>query len=197
MLYRVRSAQVKDLPQVADVLTGSFYPSLGWRRCLYPILRFSIYEDLRQRLQNNQRYYRCLAAITPASSHDQNRVVGTVEMSYRRYSWRAFNEPQQIYLSNLAVQENHRRRGVARMLLQFAEQQALEWGFRNLYLHVMADNRRARQLYQQMGYEVQYAEMTLLSLLNVQPRRLLLKKVVSQRTPANSVNPKAPQTSLS
>ena len=196
--YRIRAAQVNDLPQLAEVLASSFYPPLGWRRYLYPVLRFSIYEDLKQRLHAKHQYHKCLAAITSTNLyHRKELVVGTVEMSHRRYSWRAFNQPQQIYVSNLAVRDGYRRRGVARQLLKSSEQQALDWGFREIYLHVMADNSRARQLYEKMGYRVQSVETTLLSLLNVQPQRLLLKKVLSQRTTPNPVNPKSPQTSFS
>ena len=196
--YRIRAAQVKDLQQLAEVLASSFYPPLGWRRYLYPVLRFSIYEDIKQRLQAKHQYYKCLTAIIHDNGrHRHDLVVGTVEMSHRRYSWRVFNQPQQIYLSNLAVREGYRRRGAARQLLRASEQQALDWGFREIYLHVMSDNNRARQLYQHMGYRVQRVETTLLSLLNVQPQRILLKKVLPSHTTSSSINPKSPQTSVS
>ncbi|MGF1521603.1 MAG: GNAT family N-acetyltransferase [Leptolyngbyaceae cyanobacterium] len=196
MRCHIRSAKIRDLPQLADVLAGSFYPPLGWRRCFYPLLRFSIYEDLKQRLQAAQKHYRCLAAIASCQTHLDDLVVGTVEMSCRRYSWYAFNHPQQIYLSNLAVREDYRRRGVARQLLQSAEHKAIDWGFREIYLHVMADNSRACHLYEQMGYRLQHAEVTLLSLLNVQPPRLLLKKTLSHTRAAHSGNSQSHPTSL-
>lgn len=176
--YQIRSAEISDLPQLSEVLTSSFYPPLGWRRWCYPLLRLGIYEDLKQRLQNAQRHYRCLTAIATHPAH-QEVLVGTVEMSCRRYTLWAFNQPQQIYLSNLAVREDCRRRGIARQLLEAAEQQALAWGFRAIYLHVMADNTQARHLYQRAGYRVQQVDTTLWSLILPQPQRLLLKKVIT------------------
>ena len=192
----IRSAKIRDLPQLADVLTESFYPSLRWRRCLYPVLRFSIYEDLKQRLQAAQKHYRCLAAIATKHTHFDDLVVGTVEMSCRRYSWHAFNQPQQIYLSNLAVRKEYRRRGVARQLLQSAEQKATDWGFQEIYLHVMADNNRARCLYEQMGYQVHRTEFTLFSLLNIKSQRLLLKKILTHYTTTHRGKPLKSQPSL-
>ena len=190
----IRSAKVKDLQQLAEVLTSSFYPPLGWRRWVYPILRFGIYEDLKQRLQTTQQHYRCLAAITPDAANYLDQVVGTVEISCRRYGVLTFHQPQQVYLSNLAVRQDCRRRGVARRLLAASEQQALDWGFRELYLHVMANNKSARQLYQHMGYQVQQAETTVLSLLNAQPQRLLLKKELSPRASSSRLHSMPSQT---
>lgn len=178
---RVRPAGITDLQQVADVLASSFYPPLGWQRWLYPLFRFSIYEDLKQRLQGGHQHYQCLTAIAPDRQSQKHRVVGTVEIACRQPGLWSFNRPNQVYLSNLAVQEGCRRRGVARKLLESAEQLSLDWGFRELYLHVMADNTQARLLYKNMGYQIQQVEPTLFSLLNLQPSRLLLKKTLSPR----------------
>lgn len=182
-----------DLHQVADVLASSFYPPLGWQRWLYPVFRFSIYEDLKQRLQGSQPHYQCLTAIAPDHKGCRNIVAGTVEISHRQPGLWAFTRPRQVYLSNLAVRASCRRQGVARKLLHAAEQLSLDWGFRELYLHVMADNARARLLYQSMGYQLYQVEPTLFSLLNLQPARLLLKKVLPVSTtaamPTNALRP--------
>jgi ribosomal protein S18 acetylase RimI-like enzyme len=176
--YRVRPAGITDLPDLAEVLASSFYPPLGWQRWLYPIFRFSIHEDLKQRLQGGHQHYRCLTAIALDQHTQQQIVIGTVEVTRRHPHLWSFGRPRQIYLSNLAVQAACRRRGVARKLLEAAEQLAAEWGFRELYLHVMADNARARLLYKTMGYQLCQIEPTVFSLFNLQPSRLLLKKVL-------------------
>ncbi|NER83492.1 MAG: GNAT family N-acetyltransferase [Leptolyngbya sp. SIO1D8] len=192
-IFYVRSATEKDLQQLSEVLTSSFYPPLGWRRWVYPVLRFGIYEDLKQRVQAKQHHYRCLAAIAPHSANQPHPVIGTLEISCRRYGLWAFKQTEQLYISNLAVREDCRRQGVARKLLTVAEQQALNWGFREMYLHVMANNHRARQLYQHMGYQIQQVEPTLLSLVSVQPQRLLLKKVLSTASPASPIFSPSPE----
>ena len=175
---RVRPAGITDLQQVADVLASSFYPPLGWQRWFYPLLRFSIYEDLKQRIQGGHQHYQCLTAIASDPNSHKSVVVGTVEISCRQPNLWTLNRQRHVYLSNLAVQEGCRRQGVARKLLAAAEQLSLDWGFREMYLHVMADNTRARLLYKNMGYQLHQVEPTLFSLLSLQPSRLLLKKVL-------------------
>lgn len=191
----VRAAKLQDLSQLAEVLVSSFYPPLGWKRWLYPVLQFSIHEDIKQRIQSRPKHYQCLIAIAPSKNYKPEAVAGTVELSCKRYSLWEFSQPQQIYLSNLAVREQYRRQGFARLLLQAAEQQTLEWGFRELYLHVMVDNHHARQLYQKMGYRIQRVETTVLSLLNVQPQRLLLRKVLVPHSQPHTTSPLFPQAS--
>ncbi|MGD1858557.1 MAG: GNAT family N-acetyltransferase [Leptolyngbyaceae cyanobacterium] len=173
-----------DLSAIAEVLVGSFYPPLGWQRWLYPIFRFSIYEDLKQRARAGHEHYCCLAAIAPDRQSHQSAVVGTIELTQRPSNMWTFQRSHQLYLSNLAVKTSHRRQGVASRLLQAAESQALSWGFRELSLHVMTDNTRARQLYQKLGYQLQRVEPTLFSILNLQPARLRLYKALSSPPPS-------------
>jgi ribosomal protein S18 acetylase RimI-like enzyme len=185
--FYVRPAVLTDLQDVATVLASSFYPPLGWQRWLYPLFRFSIHEDLKQRLQGGHPHYRCLTAIAPDRVTRQPTVIGTVEVAYRQPHLLAFNRLPWVYISNLAVCPGYRRQGVARRLLQAAEQLTLDWGFGDLSLHVMADNNQARQLYQGMGYQLHRVEPTLFSLLNFQPSRLLLRKAVSPPQPSSSM----------
>ena len=187
--FYIRPAVLTDLPDVANVLASSFYPPLGWQRWLYPLFRFSIHEDLKQRLQGGHPHYRCLTAIAPDRLTRQPTVIGTVEVAYREPQLWAFNRSPWVYLSNLAVYQGYRRQGVARRLLQAAEQLTLDWGFGDLSLHVMADNKQARQLYQGMGYQLHRVEPSLLSLLNFQPSRLLLRKAVFPAQTSSSVLP--------
>ncbi len=178
-LYQVRPAVPKDLQPLADVLTQSFYPPTQWRYWLYPLLYFSIYEDLKQRLQNPPQIYGCLAAVTAAGSEE--KVVGTVEITLRRYAPWVWYRPRQLYLSNLAVRESARQQGVARQLLEACDRWAMAWGFQELYLHVMEDNPRARRVYHQAGYRLCHIEPDPLAWLMgpwlpPSPRRLLLRK---------------------
>lgn len=53
----------------------------------------------------------------------------------------------------LAVEPSHRRRGVARALLQAGLVQAAAAGAREVFLEVAADNAAALQLYRQTGFE--------------------------------------------
>lgn len=55
----------------------------------------------------------------------------------------------------LYVEPNHRRRGIARTLMQQAETWARTRGDRQIGLQVFSSNQPALSLYQQLGYETQ------------------------------------------
>ena len=178
---RVRPATIVDLPQLADILTSSFYGSKGWQGWIYPLLRIGIYEDLKQRFRNAPPQYVCLAGLPASAPTSTDWLVGPVELAPRRRSPWHPESTHQLYLSNLAVRGSYRRHGVARHLLMACEQTAHAWGFSELCLHVMEDNWPARQLYDRAGYQLEQAEVTLLTLLG-QPRRLRLCKVLAMRS---------------
>jgi ribosomal protein S18 acetylase RimI-like enzyme len=173
--YRVRPAAQGDLHQLADILTSSFYGATGWQSWAYPLLRIGIHEDLKQRFRHAPPHYVCLAGVSASAQADW--IVGTVELAPKRRAWQS-GSAHQLYLSNLAVRSAYRRTGVARQLLMACEHVAHRGGFAEIYLHVMEDNRAARQLYTQAGYQLEQAEVNLFTLLG-KPRRLRLRKALS------------------
>lgn len=56
------------------------------------------------------------------------------------------------YISNLAVQERFRRKGIAKRLIAKAEAQARSWGCRAIALHCDLNNLRAINLYAGQGF---------------------------------------------
>jgi len=142
--YHVRTATLTDLSGLVNVLMDSFYPLNRLNRWLHPLLRVGINEDLKLRLKAYSRHYFCLAAIAA-----DGQLVGTAEVSLR--SPFPFL-PQRAYVSNLAVSADHRRRGVAQLLLQNCESLARTWDHSQLYLHVAKDNTAAQQLYTKLNY---------------------------------------------
>lgn len=110
----------------------------------------------------------------PTATGYREELVGTVELALRT-SWQP-GSSQYPYISNLAVSHSCRRQGVARQLLLACERTSLEWGYSNLYLHVLENNHQARQLYLKAGYQFSQAESDLLSWLLGRPKRLFLQK---------------------
>ncbi|MGF1514987.1 MAG: GNAT family N-acetyltransferase [Elainellaceae cyanobacterium] len=160
---------------------------------VYPILEFSIREDLRYRLQSSADRYVCLAAMQhfedpgdrgspdvtakTAVTPRLPKIVGTLELSARKpLVWQPGD--RRTYVSNLAVDRHCRRLGVARRLLAACESISLDWGISTLSLHVMADNAPARQLYHQAGYVVQPQSGGIGGLFSSSRRLLLHKEVV-------------------
>lgn len=180
--FQIRAAQPEDLTSLAEILADSFHPHqgiLGWAQ---PLLRLGIYEDLRNRLRSSLPHHVCLVAVRAGNTAIKGRhqsagdVAGTVEMTLRSTELLARTHSRYPYLSNLAVRFTYRRQGVAKQLLLNCEQAALEWGFQDLYLHVLENNHQARQLYLNLGYRLHKVESNWNALLLGRPRQLFLHK---------------------
>ena len=80
-------------------------------------------------------------------------VVGLV-MVLARVPFESLDEPPGEYalVAELVVRESFRRRGIARALLDVAEDYAREAGASELRIDVLSDNAPARQLYLREGY---------------------------------------------
>lgn len=203
----IRAAKPKDIPALADILAESFHSRQGILGWAYPFLRMGIYEDLRNRIRSENKGYICLVAVVVKDEFaGEEMVVGTVEVSVRSLDffsgaflamppdsyeklsvaenkW-AMASPstdyfEYVYLSNLAVSLDYRRRGVAEKLLSCCESTAVEWGFNRLYLHVLENNYPARRLYYKAGYRLQETEWTWFDLIFRQPQKLFLRKYLS------------------
>jgi ribosomal protein S18 acetylase RimI-like enzyme len=91
-------------------------------------------------------------------------AAGVVEVSCRPYpvpegrtqsEWGAEKRP---YISNLAVREEFRGRGLAKALMAKVEDHVLTWGFPDVVLDTNCDNLVALQLYQCLGYVTELVE---------------------------------------
>ncbi|MGA0935394.1 MAG: GNAT family N-acetyltransferase [Pseudohongiellaceae bacterium] len=61
-------------------------------------------------------------------------------------------EPNSFYIAGLAVEPGWRRRGIARILMQMAEEKCREKGLPALSLIVLEGNTIAYEFYQRLGY---------------------------------------------
>lgn len=154
--FQIRVATTADLPSIAQIIAESFHSQDGFWGWAFPLLRLGIYEDLRYRLSSPAPHHVCLVAIDTNDS--TNKLVGTVELGVRfSDTWIPIGRSCP-YLSNLAVHPQYRRHGVASKLLISCENFSHEWGFQDLYLHVLENNHQARQLYFKLGYQVHKLE---------------------------------------
>ncbi|KKD35070.1 GNAT family N-acetyltransferase [Limnoraphis robusta] len=185
----IRSATSADVLPLTEVLAESFHSREGFFGWVYPILRLGIYEDLRNRLASGTDHYVCLVALNTNSARPQVHkspltpevLMGTVEMALRSpNAWIASGARQFPYLSNLAVHPQYRRLGVAQQLLSRCEAIARQWGYSQLYLHVLENNSPAKRLYFKAGYRLAEIDHSWNPLLFGQPRRLFMGKTLNR-----------------
>ncbi|MEA5504591.1 GNAT family N-acetyltransferase [Halotia wernerae UHCC 0503] len=175
--FQIRVATSADFNGIAQIIAESFHSQDGLWGWAFPLLRLGIYEDLRHRLSSPAPHQVCLVAVDITGT--TSKLVGTVELGVRfTDSWiqvgRSFP-----YLSNLAVNPKYRRHGVASGLLISCQQVSQEWGFHDLYLHVLENNYQARQLYFKLGYKVDKIESNWNPFLIRRSRQILLHKHLS------------------
>jgi ribosomal protein S18 acetylase RimI-like enzyme len=155
----VRAVRETEIHYVADIITHSFHFDRGWRAWFTPLFKLGIAEDLRHRLRacaavsGRSKPQQQVCSIALYDDRGQTRVVGTVEVGVRTANDRP-KPYRYVYISNLAVSDEFRRRGVARELLGDCERITRSWGYTELHLHVMADNANGLSLYQKLGYQV-------------------------------------------
>ncbi len=185
--FLIRSVEPQDLSEIAEILAESFHLQPEFMRWLIPIMRMGIYEDLRNRLKTAPPNYVCLVAV------DGGVLVGTVEVGLRSFNPWQPRTSQYAYLSNLAVKLECRRKGAAMQLLEACDRAVLAWGFEDIYLHVLENNRSAEPLYAKSGYRLRDTEAGLTTWLLGQPRRLFLHKHLGAIRKVNpSTNPDIP-----
>ncbi|MBE9169310.1 GNAT family N-acetyltransferase [Pleurocapsales cyanobacterium LEGE 06147] len=174
----IRPVELKDLRSLAEILVYSFYDFPQLLSWVYPLLRLSIYEDLRSRLRSHPPLYCCLVASL-VSAESEPTIVGTVELTMRFSSFSWIPEAQYPYISNLAVKNTYRRQGIGRKLLLRCEQLAREWGYREIRLHVLENNHSAKQLYFSNGYQLYQQDSSWSEFFLNGAQRLLLRKKLS------------------
>ncbi len=180
--FQIRAATSADLPGIAQIIAESFHSQKGLWGWAFPLFRLGIYEDLKYRLASMTPHHVCLVAVD-TSSTGNHQILGTVELGVRfNDSWTNIQKSYP-YLSNLAVHPKYRRYGLASSLLISCEQVCQDWGFEDLYLHVLENNHQARQLYFKLGYRVHGVESNWNSFFFYPSRQIFLHKRLTPGTP--------------
>ncbi len=70
-----------------------------------------------------------------------------------------FTGEEQGYISSIAVAEEGEGKGIGTLLMKRAEEWCKEKNYKQLVLHVFANNERAVRFYENLEYEVEVAKM--------------------------------------
>ena len=84
-----------------------------------------------------------------------NGLVNLLKMLYRLKLNRHFpgTKNDELFISNLAIFEEYRGKGIATKLLDKAEEMAIEIGLNKLSLYVETDNLHAKRVYEKRGFQ--------------------------------------------
>jgi ribosomal protein S18 acetylase RimI-like enzyme len=173
MAVEIEPATLSDLDAVVQLLTDSFHQFQSWNAWLSPLLVRGIHSDLQHRFSTTPTPYTCLLAYVRSES--ARTLVGTIEISRPTLY---FQGQPYLYLSNLAVSIDYRRRGIGKQLLMTCESMAHDMDYEGLYLHVLKQNQAAQRLYASLGFMAR-SQFTWQGLnLTLPSRRQLLAKVI-------------------
>lgn len=100
-------------------------------------------EFISQRVQNNESVIYC-------AFNEKEEALGFTQL-YPSFSsvW----AKKSWILNDLYVNENHRKKGIARMLMQKAKDLAITSNSNGLFLQTAHNNKNAQALYESEGYE--------------------------------------------
>ncbi|WP_219892244.1 GNAT family N-acetyltransferase, partial [Chamaesiphon polymorphus] len=178
----IRAVREDEIHCVAEIVTRSFHFDRGWMGWFTPLFKLGIAEDLRHRLRSHNaglshsKPQQQVCSVAVYVDRGQSQVIGTIEVGIRTTNYRQPTPHRYPYISNLAVSRDFRRRGVAQQLLNSCEELTKSWGYTEIFLHVMGDNQRGRNLYQKLGYEIVSREMVWSIIPWHRPERLFLRK---------------------
>ncbi|KAJ6322961.1 hypothetical protein OIU77_012734 [Salix suchowensis] len=174
----VREARLEDCWEVAETHCSSFFPEYSFPldfvlrvdRLAAMLSGFSIPNGCRRT---------CLVAVT-GSSVNQTFYIGSEDFKIGGFDGKfSLNRgyvtgiltvdtvadflPRKgplrqrrtgiAYISNVAVRERFRRKGIAKRLIAKAEAQARSWGCRSVALHCDLNNPGATKLYKEQGFK--------------------------------------------
>mmetsp|Transcript_380 Transcript_380/g.962 ORF Transcript_380/g.962 Transcript_380/m.962 type:complete len:293 (+) Transcript_380:61-939(+) len=164
----VRGARMDDAVPLASLCTDAFF---GTHRFVEgPIIfiqRAQIYSRVlmqvsrRLRLEDGRE-----CRLLVATDGESGAVCGCVDLAVhlfnereRRFELTIDEMPTgrgtyswQPYVASLAVQQDYRRRGIARLLMHEAEVTAKQWGYNQIMLEVAQCNEEALSFYRRRGY---------------------------------------------
>jgi len=141
-MIHIRLATEEDIPKIIE---------------LYDELTITTSQVEQRRSPSLDHYKRVFAEIRSDRrqellvAEDQDEVVGTLvfllapNLSHNGTPW--------AFLENLIVTEKHRRKGVARSLLEYAVGRAREAGCHKAQLCSGKTREEAHQLYRSLGFE--------------------------------------------
>mmetsp|Transcript_26750 Transcript_26750/g.39569 ORF Transcript_26750/g.39569 Transcript_26750/m.39569 type:complete len:217 (-) Transcript_26750:109-759(-) len=142
----IRHCRYSELPECANLIMKAFQEE---EEESDDELLLSEMQQAFPRQEPERAHYRMLVAV----HGDDETVVGFVDVNFRYQKQKSTRRP---YVGNLCVSDSFRRKGLARALVQAAQQFVVLQSNRpctTMYVRVESSNKAARQLYEREGYQ--------------------------------------------
>lgn len=107
---------------------------------------------------DRERLVQDIASETLFAYRENDRILGIVVLNetqdpeYGDISWSTSEEDRNLVVHRLAVDPEHQGKGIARKLMDFAEQWAREQGYDAIRLDTFSQNPRNQRFYENRGY---------------------------------------------
>jgi ribosomal protein S18 acetylase RimI-like enzyme len=166
---------------LSELAVNAFYgSSSAWDGPVASIQRSLLVNDVLDDVRSRLSFYeeaRCrqlpfAGAVFLVEDMETNAIIGFADVGMTLYNARkrTFRLPRapegppaatlqqqphlssRPYISNLAVDESWRKRGVGRRLMEACEAEAARWGEESVWLEVSLSNGAARSFYDSLGY---------------------------------------------
>lgn len=101
---------------------------------------------IRLRTSSDYWLYSELFASTCPVAVENEQVIGVV------IAFRSQDKPEDVYIQDVMTHPDHRRRGIARALLDVVRQRAVMWGCERLYLTSEPENAASHATWLSLGF---------------------------------------------
>ncbi|MDD6647457.1 MAG: GNAT family N-acetyltransferase [Firmicutes bacterium] len=112
------------------------------------------YEDAKAKIDSLINHQRNGDAIVFGAINEDKSICGYIWAYKYRY-----REENRVYINEIRVSEEYRKRGVATKLISAVEKVANEIGVQAVYIHAEGDNKKAQNLYIKEGYNIERIQL--------------------------------------
>lgn len=179
-----------EMKKVAQIQAQAFHvPAFFFDDFFFHFFQADVLSGLYYRLRNSPPdRYACLVA-EPAKEGDgtlmkpqkrYQQLVGVVDVTVLRDNdvlRHLQGADEYLYVSGIAVAHNFRRQKVATVLLKACEVISVLWGYEYLVLRAYEDDRGARALYTNAGYQLVSGDPSWVTLFGRKRRVLMIKRL--------------------
>ena len=149
--FRIREPTYREMSFVADIFMRCFYaPVKGPTKQLY---RIGELNRIQQNFPYDPEQHRMLVATAQELDDDKDRIIAFCDIDVRTPNQSMYKYNPRPYLSDLCVDPDFQRRGIAQELVTTCEQFALdEWESNQVFIRVERTNEPALAMYTKLGY---------------------------------------------